>query len=375
MACASDALDRCSHLELLAAAHDAVPQAGAATPPSAWLQQGPFPTALGQAAAARGAAGRLADGGPAGDTLLRERLAQHLSALDIVAAPGQIVTTLGATHALDIVRRSLLAPGDAVMVEEPTSPMLLAQMACAGIRILSVPRGPAGPDLPSIERHCVAHAPRLYVSLSVLHNPTGACLPPQAAHRILGLAARFGFHVLEDDSFGGLAAGHASRMAAMDGLRRTIHVGGFSAVMGPGCRVGFIAASPTMVDRLVASKWLTTQGTPPLPERALAACLAQAALEDHLSRLRKRIDVARARSVAHAAAAGFRFTATAGPFGWMDTGVDTDALARRAQAEGYRLAPGRMFQASGTASTWMRVNFAATAQPSFWTTLRQLRAG
>ena len=65
--------------------------------------------------------------------------------------------------------------------------------------------------------------------------------------------------------------------------------------------------------------------------------------------------------------AGCRFvTPPQGLFGWVDTGVDTEALATRMAADGWLLAPGRLFLASPRASTLMRVNFASAQEPRFW---------
>jgi DNA-binding transcriptional MocR family regulator len=77
--------------------------------------------------------------------------------------------------------------------------------------------------------------------------------------------------------------------------------------------------------------------------------------------------VARSRSVKLAMNAGCQFVAEpAGLFGWVDTGVDTDALAQRMLDEGYLLAPGALFHAERKASTLMRINFATTQDAAFW---------
>ena len=87
----------------------------------------------------------------------------------------------------------------------------------------------------------------------------------------------------------------------------------------------------------------------------------------HSERIRTRLDAARARSVKLALAAGCTFAAEpAGLFGWVDTGVDTDALAQRMLDEGYLLAPGALFHADRKPSTLMRINFATTQDAAFW---------
>lgn len=316
-------------------------------------------------------------GEPAGDAGLRHALARRLNAMDISCTAGQIVTTVGATHALDVVSRTLLRAGDPVMVEEPGWTVEFARLEALGMRILPVPRGPNGPDLDVMAHYCETHAPKMFVSVSVLHNPTGHSLSPGSAHRMLQLAHRYGFYVVEDDTYCHIAPEHATRVCALDGLRRTIYVSGFAKILAPNWRVGFFAAPQELVERLIDTKLLSTLTTPALMEKAIAICIEQGQMRRHAERIRTRLEAARARSVRLALAAGCRFEAEPrGLFGWVDTGVDTDALAQRMLDEGYLLAPGALFHATRAASTLMRINFATTQDAAFWGAFaRQRRLG
>ncbi len=314
-------------------------------------------------------------GDPAGDLGLRQALSARLNALSIPVNPQQILTTVGATHALDIVSRTLLRAGDCVMVEEPGWAIEFARLDALGMRILPVPRGPDGPDLAVMARYCEHQAPKLFVSVSVLHNPTGYCLSPGSAHRLLQLASAHNFTIVEDDTYSHLAPDHATRLSALDGLQRTIYVSGFSKILAPGWRVGFMAAAPDLYERLLDTKLLATLTTPALLEKALAWCIEQGQLRRHAQRVRSRLDQARGRSVKLALAAGCTFAAPpAGLFGWVDTGVDTDALAQRMLDVGYLLAPGSLFHATRAAGTLMRINFCTTQEAAFWQVFQAVRA-
>ncbi|MEN9539772.1 MAG: hypothetical protein RLZZ126_2007, partial [Pseudomonadota bacterium] len=308
----------------------AKPQPGLGVFPPDWLQN----SFLGAAVRKASSGGMLEStslhyGDPMGDASLRQALSHKLAGLQIDAAPTQILTTMGATHALDIVSRTLLRAGDAVMVEEPGWAIEYARLAAMGLLILPVPRGPDGPDLAVMAQYCALHQPKLFVSVSVLHNPTGYCLSPGAAHRVLQLAHAQGFHIVEDDTYSHLAAEHATRLSALDGLRRTVYVSGFSKIIAPGWRVGYMAAPPDLVERLTDTKLLATLTTPPILEKAMAWCIDQGQLRRHAARIRTRLDAARTRSVNLAQQAGCTFAAPpAGLFGWVDTGVDTEALAQ-----------------------------------------------
>ena len=344
------------------------PQPGMGVFPPDWLETTFLPAAVRKVTSSRALnAYSLQYGEPAGDSGLRQSLSNKLAAINVHAAPSQIITTVGATHALDIVSRTLLKAGDWVMVEEPGWAIEFARLAALGMRILPVPRGPDGPDLAVMARYCALHAPKLFVSVSVFHNPTGYCLAPGVAHRLLQLANTCNFHIVEDDTYSHLAPDHATRLCALDGLQRTVYVSGFAKILAPGWRVGYLAAPASLVERLLDTKLLATLTTPALLEKALAICIAQGQLRRHAERIRTRLDAARSRSVKLAQNAGCTFAAPpAGLFGWVDTGVDTDALSQRMLDLGYLLAPGALFHAQRQPSTLMRINFATTQEAQFW---------
>ena len=351
------------------------PQPGMGVFPSDWLETTFMPAAVRRVTNTRSLQEfSLQYGEPAGDSGLRQSLSKKLADLNVHAPPEQIITTVGATHALDVVSRTLLKAGDHVMVEEPGWAIEFARLDAMGMRILPVPRRADGPDLDVMARYCEMHAPKLFVSVSVLHNPTGYCLTPGSAHRLLQLATQQHFHIVEDDTYSHLAPEHATRLCALDGLQRTIYVSGFAKILAPGWRVGFLAAPPDLVERLLDTKLLATLTTPALLEKALAWCIDQGQLRRHAARIRTRLDLARARSVKLALAHGCTFAADpAGLFGWVDTGVDTDALAQRMLDVGYLLAPGGLFHAAGQPSTLMRINFATTQDAAFWKVFARLR--
>ena len=135
-------------------------------------------------------------------------------------------------------------------------------------------------------RYCEVHAPKLFVSVSVLHNPTGYSLTPGRAHRVLQLAQLHNFHIVEDDTYSHIAPDHATRLSALDGLRRTIYVSGFAKILAPNWRVGYLAAPPDLVERLLDTKLLATLTTPSLLEKALALCIEQGQLRRHAERIR-----------------------------------------------------------------------------------------
>jgi len=350
----------------------ALPMPGLGTLPADWLDLPLLASALHKVSRSAAFADcSLRYGEPAGDARLRQALAHKLADFGVAATPGQIITTVGATQALDVVTRTLLRAGDAVLVDEPGWAVEYARLAALGMRVLPVPRGEDGPDLGVMQQLIEAHGPRLYVTVSVLHNPTGASLSLHRAHQLLRLAEQHDLHVVEDDTYAHLAPLHLPRLAALDGLQRSFYISGFSKILTPNWRVGYLAAPPAWVDRLVDTKLLSTLTTPSLTERALAHCLEQGLLRRHVERVTQRLDAARARAASAAESHGFAFAAPPrGLFGWIDTGCDTERLAEALLEQGWLIAPGALFHAVPRPSTLMRINFATTQDPAFWQALR-----
>jgi DNA-binding transcriptional MocR family regulator len=319
-------------------------------------------------------------GDAAGDPRLRLALSRRLGALGIAADAQQIVTTAGATAALDLVSHLLLAPGDSVLVDEPGWPLEYARLAQMGVKCIPVPRAADGPDRQALRQILASRrgsgpAPRMYVTVSVLHNPTGATITLAAAHELLKIAEAHDLTIVEDDTYAWLAPAQAPRLAALDQLRRTVYISGFSKILTPNWRVGFLAAAPSLVERAIQRKLITTLSAPGLTERALGITLEQGAMRRHAERVVQRLDAARARAVRLARESGFSFAAPPqGLFGWLDCGVDTDQLARLMYREGWLLAPGSLFHATPRASTLMRVNFAAVQEARVWRALREARS-
>ncbi len=352
---------------------------GIGTIPPDWLDLPLLHSALRRAIADDATeAGSLRYGDPAGDRRLRLALTHRLADLGIASDAAQIVTTGGATAALDLVAQLLLAPGDSVLVDEPGWPVEFARLALMGVRCIPVPRTHDGPDRAAMRRildsHRAADKPRAFITVSVLHNPTGSSITLAAAHEVLKIAEAHQLTVIEDDSYAWLASRQAPRLCALDQLQRTVYVCGVSKILTPAWRVGFMAAAPALVERAIDRKLLTTLGAPGLPERALAIALEQGALRRHAERITQRLAAARTRTVRLAQEAGFAFaTPPQGLFGWVDTGVDTERLAALLHGDGWLLSPGSLFHVTPRRSTLMRVNFAVAQDARLWRVLREAR--
>jgi DNA-binding transcriptional MocR family regulator len=331
-------------------------QPGAGLLPENWLDHEMVAAAVRSVGRSRGS-WLLKYGAVDGYLPLREALATRLAHIGIGAPAEQILTTAGATEAIDMVARRFLAPGDTVFVEDPAWFVMFARFAAFGARIVGVPRGSDGPDIAALESLLSREKPKLFILNSVAHNPTGSCMSTLNANRMLELATRHDFMIVEDDIYGDLQGRHSPRLASLDDGRRVIYVGGFSKTLAASLRVGFIAAQPALIRELRDIKALTGLASAELCERVVARIIVERSYERMLERVRNQLDDCRQQTAEHLRRAGAKIAGPpgAGMYLWVDFGRDTNELATTGSREGVLLAPGSLFSPTQLPSTWMRV--------------------
>ena len=302
-------------------------------------------------------------GHPKGFEPLRQQLTRQLAELEIQAPPEQILLTLGASQGIDLVVRHLTRPGDTVLVDDPGYSNLLSALRLRGLRLVGVPVTPTGPDAAALEALLAHHQPRLYLTNTQLQNPTGASYSAATAFKVLRLAERHDFLVVEDNVSADLVPGRAITLAGADQLRRVIYVGSFSKSIAPGLRVGFVAAEPGLLEELVYHKLVSGMSTPIMNEHLVHSISLEGHVRKHLEQLRNRLAKAQERTSRRLENAQFKlfFEPGAGLFLWarpLDPEVDVMALSQLALANGILLAPGHLFSPGQSPSPWLRFNVA-----------------
>lgn len=308
----------------------------------------------------------LGYGAPQGYAPLRQQLAAHLLTQGLAVDPEhELMTCAGVTQGMDLVLRSHLHTGDAVLVEDPAWFMVFGLLRALGVQVLPVPRLRDGPDLEVLQRLASAHRPKLFITNTVVHNPTGFGLSLPVAHDVLRLAEQHDFLILEDDTYADFAPQQPMRLATLDRLRRVLLLGGFSKTLAGSLRVGYIAAQPQRIRALTDTKLLSGLTSAELGERVVHRILADGQYRKHVQRLRQRLDATRQRCLKAVEAMGLRVhqEPLAGMFVWADAAQDTEALARTAAAQGVLLAPGVLFSVQQRASTMLRLPVSMVDDP------------
>jgi DNA-binding transcriptional MocR family regulator len=312
---------------------------------------------------------------------LRERIRGMLLERSIDVRSGGVLLTHGANHALDLIIRQYVAPGDVVFVDEPGYYPLFAKLALAKAHIVGIRRGPAGPDLDDLAAALTIHRPKLFFTQSQAHNPTGGTLTPAIAFGLLQAAERAGFRIVEDDVFADILPSTATRLAALDGLQRVLYVGAFSKTLSASLRCGYVAADPETTAALCDLKMVTTVATSDFVERFVFGLIQGGHYLRHLRRLRSRLEEARRQSVSALERLGLRVEARSetGFYLWAELPrhVDELDLCRAAAARSIFLAPGDVFHPTRSADRppALRINVAYGADPRFHDFLRTALSG
>lgn len=355
------------------AAEGAVLKPGCGWLPADWMPQAGLRRALRHLARADDA--DLADyGTPLGLPPLRHLLARRMAERGIDAAPERILLTESGTQAIDLLCRLLIEPGDAVLVDDPCYFNFHALLRAHRARIVGVPYTPHGPDVERFGAALAEHRPRLYITNSALHNPTGAVLSPVVAHRILKLADQAALTIVEDDIFADFEHAPAPRLAAFDGLERVVHIGSFSKTLSASARCGFIAARREWIDALVDLKIATSFGGGRLGAELVYGVLRDGGYRKHMDGLRQRLARARTEVGARLKQLGILpwVEPKAGMFLWCRLPDDLDAaeIARKALSLNVVLAPGNVFSLSQSARGFMRFNAAQSLDDRLFEVLR-----
>ena len=228
---------------------------------------------------------------PAGHPALREAIAGHLSFTRAIAcSPRDVIVTVGAQQAFDLLARTLLTPERPVVaVEDPGYPAAREAFAAAGARIHPVRVDAEGlvvdelPDDAAVV--CVTPSQQF---------PTGVAMSPRRRAALLAFAAERGAIVVEDD-YGGEFRFDRPPMDALrtlDRLKdreggRVFYVGTFSQSLLPALRIGFIVAPEANREALAAARQRSDWHGPAIEHATLAAFIAEGHLARHVRRMRK----------------------------------------------------------------------------------------
>jgi len=307
---------------------------------------------------------------------LREQLAAFMAAKGAQdVAPGQLIVTTGSQQALDLLGKTMIGPGDKVIVEGPT---FLATIQCFrlyGAELVSAPIDGQGVQTDALEKLIAEHRPKFVYLIPTFGNPSGALLSLERRKKVLELAVKYQTLIVEDDPYGDLYFGEAPPPSLLalspevPGSRDLLaHCGSLSKVLSPGLRVGWLIAPPELLAKATMCKQFSDAHTSTFAQATAAQYLRAGRMPATLAHVRA-VYAERAQAMGDAlrselgAAVDF-VQPRGGLFVWARlTGAggavaDGNVLAKRAIDKGVAFVPGAPFFCAHPDPATLRLSFA-----------------
>jgi DNA-binding transcriptional MocR family regulator len=306
---------------------------------------------------------------------LREQLSAFMAGKGAQVAPEELIVTTGSQQALDLLGKTLVGPGDKVIVEGPT---FLATIQCFrlyGAELVSAPIDGDGVQTDALERLIAEHKPKFVYLIPTFGNPSGATLTLERRKKVLELAVKYQTLVIEDDPYGDLYFGAPpppsllALSAQVPGSRELlVHCGSLSKVLSPGLRVGWMIAPAELLAKATMCKQFSDAHTSTFAQATAAQYLKAGRMPGTLAKVRA-VYAERAQAMGDAlrselgSAIDF-VQPQGGLFVWARlTGAggkpaDGNAFAKRAIDEGVAFVPGAPFYCAQPDVATLRLSFA-----------------
>ncbi|MEN8185140.1 MAG: PLP-dependent aminotransferase family protein, partial [Myxococcota bacterium] len=288
---------------------------------------------------------------PGGSRALRVEIARSLLARGIACDAEDVLVVHGAQQALDLVARTLIDPGDAVVVEQPGYFGASLAFAASQASLVGVGVDASGMRTDELRRILRARRVKLVYTTPAVQCPTGVALCEPRRRELLELADTYQVPILEDDYDCQLRLGTqaAPALKTWDDAGQVVYVGTFSKALFPGLRLGYVVAAPALRRQLRLARLVADFGCSALDEALLVDLLRSGALERHVRRMRK-LYAERLEALASALEAGLpegsRVSRPAGGTAlWLTLPAQVDAATfhRLAREAGFAYTRGEEF--------------------------------
>ncbi len=322
------------------------------------------------------AGGALQYGATEGYQPLREQLVDFMATKgNLGVSASDLIVTTGSQQALDLLGKTLISPGDKVIVEGPT---FLATIQCFrlyGAQLISAPVDEQGVNTDKLEQLIAEHTPKFIYLIPTFGNPSGALLSLERRQRVLELAVKHNVLIVEDDPYGDLYFGEApppsllALSSQVPGSReRLVHCGSLSKVLSPGLRVGWMVSPAELLAKATMCKQFSDAHTSTFAQATAAQYLKAGRMPATLAKVRA-VYAERAMTMGNALrrelGEAIEFVQPQGGlFVWARLSgqggklADGSELAKRAIEKGVAFVPGAPFFASNPDHATLRLSFA-----------------
>lgn len=294
----------------------------------------------------------------------------------LAAPPERLLSTRGAQHALDLVARAVLRPGERVAVEALGYPPAWHTLKRAGAVLVPIPVDSDGMQVAALESLDLRA-----VYLTPHHQyPTTVPLAPARRLRLLDLSRARGWLILEDDYDHEHHYDGRPLLPLAASEPNVAYIGTLSKVLAPGLRLGFLLGPPDLIDAALRVRHHNDRQGDAVLERAVADLVEDGELERHLRRMRRiyraRRDALGSSLRAHLSGA-LTFEVPSGGIGlWarVAEGIDDEVWVAGARAAGVGLRPGRELHVEGARTPGLRLVFSGMDEAELDQAVRALAA-
>ncbi|MEK6653023.1 MAG: PLP-dependent aminotransferase family protein [Nitrospirota bacterium] len=299
---------------------------------------------------------------------LREKIIKKLDKnLDIE----NIIITQGSQQGLDLISKLYIDKGTVVFTETPSYLGALQAFQLFQANVIAIPSDEKGIQTDELEKKLKTNKPGLLYLMPNFQNPTGASIPMDRRHRLLEIAGKHDFMLIEDDPYGELIF-EGEKLPSLFSLAQSknfIYMSSFSKTIAPGFRVAYVIADKEIIKKFAIVKQGTDLHTNTFGQYIVNEYLENGNYQEHISLL-KRTYKERRDCMLSAMEKYFPKSAkwnkpAGGMFIWaiLPEGYDAREILMRCIEKNVAFVPGQEFFPDGSGKNTMRLNFSnATAE-------------
>lgn len=269
-----------------------------------------------------------------------------------------IQITTSSQQGIDVCTRILVDPGDVILTTNPTYLGALQSFKSYRANVI-------GAELDKLEELLSStQKVKFFYAIPDFQNPSGQTMTLQQREKLVGLARKYKFLIVEDSPYRELRyEGEPVPTIYSLAPERTLHLGSFSKIMAPGFRLGWIIGAPELLDMIYVCKQALDLCPPIMDQYMAAEFMAGGELDRNLAHT---IELYRDKRdyllslLEKYMPAGVSWTHPEGGlflFVTLPENIDTVALYDRALAAGVAYVAGSFFYVDGSHKNTMRLNF------------------
>lgn len=326
---------------------------------------------------------KLGYGDPRGALALRVAIAEMVNMeRGLNVEIDNICIARGSQMGIFLAARTLVKRGDYVVVENLSYPPAREAFRSCGANILSVNVDEDGIDVVALEALCQKHPIRAIYVTPHHQFPTTVMMTAERRLKLLLLAQKYDFVVVEDDYDHEFHFEHhpVLPLASTDHADRVVYVGSLSKVLAPGLRVGYVIASKDFIDRCASEVMLIDRQGNSVTELAVAKLMETGEIKRHIRRTLKTYSERRNLFIQLLTSEMGDYVTFTPPSGglaiWakLKNGHETQAVVDQALVEKVRILPGSLFSENKEGINGFRLGFGSLNPTEIATGVNRLRS-